>query len=77
MRWKRVLLRYKLFQVYFSSTEILIKVATSVIEYGLLYSCFILAIRRYVIIATHRWMLTAFFENPHKVLTTIFYASSG
>lgn len=48
----------------FSNAEILINVATSVIEYGLLKSAFILAINRYAMMATQeshgqvRWFIS-------------------
>ena len=55
-----------------SKADILIKVATSVIEYGLLQSIFILATVRYDMMAVQRWILTAFSEYPHRVFTVMF-----
>ena len=40
-----------------SNADILIRVATSVIEYGLLLSIFILATVRYDMMAAQRWIL--------------------
>ena len=55
-----------------SKADILIRVATSVIEYGLLQSIFILATVRYDMMAAQRWILTAFSEYPHRVFTVTF-----
>ena len=55
-----------------SNADILIRVATSVIEYGLLQSTFILATVRYDMMAAQRWILTAFSEYPHRVFTVMF-----
>ena len=55
-----------------SNADILIRVATSVIEYGLLQATFILATVRYDMMAAQRWILTAFSEYPHRVFTVMF-----
>ena len=54
-----------------SNADILIRVATSVIEYGLLQSTFILATVRYDMMAAQRWILTAFSVYPHRVFTVM------
>ena len=55
-----------------SNADILIRVATSVIEYGLLQATFILASVKYDMMAAQRWILTAFSEYPHRVFTVMF-----
>lgn len=52
----------KFIRSVFSNAEILINVATSVIEYGLLGSAFMRATTRQVMTATHKCVRTAFSE---------------
>lgn len=51
-----------------SKADILIRVATSVIEYWLLQATFILATVRYDMMAAQRWILTAFPNIPTESL---------